>query len=226
MNNMLIKILQSREDISDYLFHFTKGSGALETLKTIISDRKVKDIKKCGYICFTEAPVTMLSDMFKLFKNYDKPMFAPYGIGLKKNYLHELGARPVIYSDKSDLDKLKSIELDWRFEEYAPNVHDFSWLREWRAPQKEIELTSDNCVVVTLKKEEQEILMYFNDIDFDGCIEDGDFHGYAVGDFIQTFKHISIEEIDEHNNLSKYQLENIISNQKLDEIETRNLGYF
>ena len=33
-------------------------------------------------------------------------------------------------------------------------------------------------------------------------------------------------EIDEYNNMSKSQLEQIISSQNLDEIETRNLGYF
>ena len=37
MNNTLVKIIQSREDISDYLFHFTKGSNALKILETIIS---------------------------------------------------------------------------------------------------------------------------------------------------------------------------------------------
>ncbi len=227
MNNTLIKILQSREDLSDYLFHFTKGRNALLTLKTIISDKGVKDVNNCGYICFTEAPVTMLSDMFKIFMNYDKPMFAPYGVGLKKSYLHKLGARPVIYSDLSDFDKLKSIGLAWRFEEYSPNIHNFSWLREWRIPLKEIELTSENSIVITSKKEEKEILMDFNgNIDFDGCIEDGEFHGYALGDFLQTFKHMSIDEIDEYNNLSKFQLEQIISSQNLDEIETRNLGCF
>lgn len=45
MNNTLVKIIQSREDISDYLFHFTKGSNALKILETIISDRKIKDMK-------------------------------------------------------------------------------------------------------------------------------------------------------------------------------------
>ena len=109
MNNTLVKIIQSREDISDYLFHFTKGSNALKILETIISDRKIKDMKNNGYICFTEAPVTMLADMFKIFMNYDNPMFAPYGIGLKKSFLYKLGARPVIYSDSSDFEKLKDI---------------------------------------------------------------------------------------------------------------------
>lgn len=225
MNNTLVKIIQSREDISDYLFHFTKGSNALKILETIISDRKIKDMKNNGYICFTEAPVTMLADMFKIFMNYDNPMFAPYGIGLKKSFLYKLGARPVIYSDSSDFEKLKDIGLDWRFVKYFPNIYDFSWLREWRIT-KEIELTPENSVVITLNKSEREILVDFDDIDFDGCIEDGNFYGYALGNFLQTFKHISIEEIDEYNNMSKSQLEQIISSQNLDEIETRNLGYF
>lgn len=108
---------------------------------------------------------------------------------------------------------------------YFPNIYDFSWLREWRIT-KEIELTPENSVVITLNKSEREILIDFDDIDFDGCIEDGNFHGYALGNFLQTFKHISIEEIDEYNNMSKSQLEQIISSQNLDEIETRNLGYF
>lgn len=50
-NKTLLKILSAREDISDYLFHFTKGSDAKNTLTSILGDSEIKDVKR-GYICF------------------------------------------------------------------------------------------------------------------------------------------------------------------------------
>ena len=45
-------------------------------------------ISSDGYICLTEAPITMLPTMFDIFRKYDEPMFAPYGIGIKKNVFY------------------------------------------------------------------------------------------------------------------------------------------
>lgn len=84
VNSTLLQILASREDLSDYLFHFTRGKKAFETLEKILNDGKLKDVYKRGYLCFTEAPLTTLYNMFQIFERYDNPMYAPYGIGLKK----------------------------------------------------------------------------------------------------------------------------------------------
>lgn len=71
--------------------------------------------------------------MFELFiKNYpNNPIFAPYGIGFKKNHIFTLGGRPAIYGKKEEVDFLPKV-LKWRFVEYNPNHKDFTWLREWR----------------------------------------------------------------------------------------------
>ena len=66
MNQTLLKIIASREDISDYLFHFTKESNAFDSLLKITEDRQLKDIKNNGVICFTEAPITLLKSMFDI----------------------------------------------------------------------------------------------------------------------------------------------------------------
>ena len=50
VNSTLKAILAAREDISDYLFHFTRGSKAFETLLRILADGELKDIKRNGYI--------------------------------------------------------------------------------------------------------------------------------------------------------------------------------
>ena len=43
VNSTLKAILAAREDISDYLFHFTRGSKAFETLLRILADGELKD---------------------------------------------------------------------------------------------------------------------------------------------------------------------------------------
>ena len=104
MNRTLIKILQSRDDISDYVFHFTKHHNAKETLKTILEQECIKDINKNGYICFSESPLSLLPSMFQLFKKHYNPMYAPYGIGIRKDIFWEMGGRPVIYGADGEND--------------------------------------------------------------------------------------------------------------------------
>lgn len=97
MNKTLLQIIESREDLSDYLFHFTNGKNAKETLKKITSEQAVRDVNNKGVICFTEAPLLSLVRMFDIFDKYESPMYAPYGIGVKKEDFFKLGGRPVIY---------------------------------------------------------------------------------------------------------------------------------
>ena len=149
MNNTLYEILDSREDLSKYLFHFTKGRKAKDTLVSIINDGKIKDINQTGRICFSEAPVTILAPMFNIFKRYRNPMFAPYGIGIRKDVVYKNGGRPVILGDERD-EKFLPQKLRWRFELFHPEKHDFTWLREWRLPKNNIELPFDDCFFIHL----------------------------------------------------------------------------
>lgn len=64
MNNTLKKIKESRSDLSEYLYHFTKGSSALDTINKIILDGKLIDINNTGVIWFNEAPVYQMLEMW------------------------------------------------------------------------------------------------------------------------------------------------------------------
>jgi hypothetical protein len=105
MNKTLLNIISSREDLSDYLFHFTNGKNAKNTLKKITSDEQLIDINDRGVICFTEAPLLSLVSMFDIFDNYLDPMYAPYGIAIKKDAFFDVKT----YLKSTTLDCLKII---------------------------------------------------------------------------------------------------------------------
>ena len=227
VNSTLKAILAAREDISDYLFHFTRGSKAFETLLRILADGELKDIKRNGYICFTEAPLTALYNMFQIFDRYPEPMFAPYGVGIKKDILFDLGCRPVIYGTNDDFGKLSQC-LYWRCVEYKPKVSDYTWLREWRIKANTLKLFPSGCIVITKTDYEQTLLMrdIGEDFDIDGDIDDGEFHGYVKGEFERVYKGVSMESIRNVCLLSNKELNNILDTQTIGESETQLLGYF
>lgn len=220
MNRTLTEILKRREDISDYLFHFTKGVNAKDTLISIITQKKIKDTKGSGYICFSESPLTMLSPMFSFFKQWDSPMYAPYGIGVKKDYLYQLGGKPVIYGDSYDF-KILPEELKWRFVQYSPGENDFTWLREWRLPLPSLELSYENCFFIVDTNSDfwgmQELFMDLNDIDVDAEPEDGGIRTTYFGYFSRKYKVISLEEISKLASITKNQLLNILESEKEEE---------
>lgn len=229
MNKTLINILKSREDLSEYLFHFTSGTNASKTLENIVNENAIIDVKSKGVICFTEAPLTNLPEMFKIFERFPNPMYAPYGIAVRKIYLFDKGARPVIYGtvdEKNDLgDKLK-----WRFVEYKPDVKDYTWLREWRLKEKYLELDSKNFFIIT--KLESELYDHmFNpedilDVEFDGCIADGGYSGTATGITTRRFKGVSLEDLQKLQKLNKDEIEKILNIQNFSDTWGVNLGGF
>lgn len=228
MNNTLLNILKSREDISDYVFHFTKKANAKDILTQILADGAIKDISGNGYICFSESPITMLPAMFKIFEQYHDPMYAPYGVGVKKELLYQLGGRPVIYDDLSGIQKLPD-DMKWRGVVYKPNEYDYSWLREWRIKTSQVLINEDNAIVIAKDEEELFNLTYdLGDIDFDGDVEDNGsvFLGFAEGRFTRKYKGVSLDEINQANGMSKSELEETLSNQIPGEEEGRSLGNF
>lgn len=50
MNKTLDLILDSRYDLSDYLFHFTRGNYAKNTLNKILRDKKLLDVRNKAVI--------------------------------------------------------------------------------------------------------------------------------------------------------------------------------
>ena len=195
-------IIASREDISEYLFHFTKGKDAIDTLKTILSQQCLKKGEK-NPICFTETPLFFLPKMFELFiMSYpNNPMYAPYGIGFKKDYIFALGGRPAIYGKKEEKDLLPE-ELKWRFVEYNPNYKDFTWLREWRVNIPELFFDNNDCIIITLNEtqlfeltqEEGELEDFI--IDY---IKDGQYiiESHKGQNPIRHYKGVSFENINE-----------------------------
>lgn len=216
MNKTLYEILQSRQDLSDYVFHFTKNKNAKNTLREIIQDGEIKDINNNGYICFSEAPVTVLPPMFDVFRKYNDPMYAPYGIGIKKDFIYNEGGRPVIYGNQEEALMLPH-KLLWRFVNFAPNKYDFTWLREWRIPKTQINLNFNNCIAIVDKKKDitdmHDVFFELDDIDIDAEPEDGGCLSFDTGYFNRKFKVVSIEEIQEINNMTKQQLETLLANQ-------------
>lgn len=74
MANPSKKIREQRDDLSPFLFHYTKGREAFEILLSIIDEKKLKSEK--GYICFTEAPLATSLRMFDYMNQYPDPMYA------------------------------------------------------------------------------------------------------------------------------------------------------
>ena len=225
MNKTLSDIINSREDLSNYLFHFTKRSKDYFTLLDIVNSQSLLDVNNNGVICFTEAPVSMLIPMFKIFERFDEPMYSPYGVAICKDILFDLGARPVIYGDVDELDLLDE-SIRWRFEPYEPGVKDFSWLREWRVPVSEIKLNKENCFLVVNKTEELSLLYDeddVRDIDIDGCVADGQFWASVTGEIGRQFKGIALEEL---HDLRKKYIDKTLSGQSFDDTIPTSLGGF
>ena len=117
--------------------------------------------------------------------------------------------------------------MRWRFEEYIPGTKDFTWLREWRLKAGVLNLNPENSFIITRTKSECEAIAFDDiNIEFDGCVSDGQYCGTVVGNFKRNFKGISIEDIDEFNKLSKIEVDKMIQKQNLDETVNVDLGSF
>lgn len=91
-----------------------------------------------------------------------------------------------------------------------------------------LDLTKENRFIII--KEEYESVAFsddcIDDIDFDGCADDGQFVGTATGYFERGFKGISIEDIVEFNKLSKSEVNKMVDKQDFNDTVGRNLGSF
>ncbi len=140
-----------RDDLSNKVIHFTRGSGkkhskefikmANENFYKIITSGmllgSVKNIRAgCKCICFTESPISKFPYIF------DVPDFcyAPLGVMVDKSWLFEKGGRPVIYQPDMEYDCL-SKSKKYRHKVYDPTKGiDFSWEREWRIATDKLHL--------------------------------------------------------------------------------------
>ncbi len=219
-------IAKCREDITEYVYHFTKGVNALGTLQQILEEGSIKDMqereKEDYRICFTESPLKMQSTMFQTLESDKSFEYAPYGIGIKKELLFKEGARPVIYGKYNEINDFPP-NMHWRFVSYTPNIYDYSWQREWRLPKKEFCINPQNCIVIVKSKEEQQLLFEPLDIIMDGDVCDGEYHCSPTLKTERKYRSISLEEVEELNN--KKDIEDIIEKQHLGEKLYTSLGY-
>ena len=215
MANETLKIIKKlREDISEYLFHFTKGEDAFETLQKILDEGKLRSFNDDRYICFTESPITMLCGFFKYVeRTYSTPtIIAPYGIGIKKDILFQKGARPVIYGTREEK-KMLPEKLQWRHVNMNLPDYDFSWLREWRIKCNFIKFKPEHVIVITQTKGEQ-LLLHNVIIDNPDNYPEID---ESMVDFQRIYRGVSLEELD-NDVKNKHDLAILLENQE-EEIE-------
>jgi hypothetical protein len=133
VNEFLANVKELRSDLSDWLVHFTKGTNdqAESTLTTILSEATLRSFHQPPAISFSEAPLGELNKLFRLYRAYRDPRFAPFGIAVPKTWLFERGGRPVIYGPAAEYYELPEAHR-YRHVTYHPPGYDFAWMREWR----------------------------------------------------------------------------------------------
>lgn len=142
-----------REDISDFLIHFTKGDDlehAYHNLKSIIEQRvihgsnaKIRDGSSC--ICFSEAPLSSLKNGLLNPSFYSR--YSPFGIITTKENLFSLGGRPVVYQSELEFHHLSDNNA-WKHMRYEPPSIDFTWEREWRLKADSYHLHPINTQII------------------------------------------------------------------------------
>ena len=163
-----VRIRQAREDLTNYLIHWTRDASengkrkpAFEVLRTIL---------ECGYlipsfaprasviasrpprgtvhgstpvVCFTEQPISSFIKSCQTLAD----RYKYYGVAVHKDGLFKYGGRPVIYGDESLLESLPDeYKHLWVGFQPIPNPSfrnypiDWTHEREWRATVNEMYL--------------------------------------------------------------------------------------
>lgn len=193
-------LVKNRNDLSPYLFHFTKGEDAYDKLESILNQLKLIS-NTHDYICFTETPITHFKENLLYMNRFYKPMLSFYGIGFRRDLLiKDFGAKSVIYGDKIDEVNLKKIDMDWRFEELNVLTHDFTWLREWRIRHNfDFSSISPEDIIIIAKTDDEVrrlcSLQELEDIDYEYEPEIGECRIWPMFSNIRGWKGLSIEQV-------------------------------
>ena len=208
MSNPSDNIRTIRRDLSPYLFNFLRDDDAPTILHEILTSGILLS-KEHEYICFTDAPITCYLSNLEYFNSWKergyKAMFSQYGIGIARDWLVEnVGARPVIYGKADEINFLNE-SIRWRFQELDIQKGDFSWLREWRIPMKELnlyEIPRDHIIFIAPKEEELREYAVDWDFDVDFDYDHGETHPYLIETPKETrfWKGFSIDQIKEIEN--------------------------
>lgn len=208
MSNPSDNIRTIRRDLSPYLFNYLRDDNAPAILHEILATGTLLSMEH-DYICFTDAPITCYLSNLKYFDSFKekgrKAMFSQYGIGISRDWLYEnKGARPVIYGQADEI-KFLDESIRWRFLELDIHKGDYSWLREWRIPMKELNLYEiPRDYIIFIAPKEKELREYAVDWDFDVDFDydHGETHPYLIETPKETrfWKGFSIDQIKEIEN--------------------------
>lgn len=158
-----------RNDLSNKLIHLTRdfeGINGRDRIVSILVDQNLKgsnnDIRggyKC--VCFSEAPISSIGLI--LANGHEDIRYSPYGLIFPKEYLFEVGARPVIYQPNSDYDLLPD-DLKYRhvrFELFSDKKkNDFTWEREWRIKTENLPIQSNAVTIIVPTRDEMKRVHY------------------------------------------------------------------
>ena len=159
MQHKLLQIKANRQDITDWVIHWTHRQYNGRKMQSPWGI--LKDVLKCGYlkpskaprpvntlgranydtirgdfpaVCFSEQPLSaFLASFFANGRRYPR-----CGIAFEKRHLFQYGGRPVIYGDKDMLDRLHKEDkyLWFNYDPLRQPPIDFTHEREWRTKVK------------------------------------------------------------------------------------------
>lgn len=176
-----------RADISDWLWHFVRQGNEMDTLRTILQEKRLKGdtdpATATKVVCLTEAPAVEFLKQSSVLKKARYKRLSNYGFGFTKIWAFDRGGLPVIYQPRRLLEKLltslqpthQEILNSYRFRhvDFDPATGlDYSWQREWRIPGAEVTFAPQDIVVVVPSFAEAEGILY--DIEADSDIMDHD----------------------------------------------------
>lgn len=155
-----------RGDLSERLIHLTRdleGISGQERFYKILNSQQILGSSKSilgGYkcICFSEAPISALGQI--IAKKDPDIRYSPYGFMFTKEYLYNLGARPVIYQSAEEYYLLKD-ELKYRhvsFDLSKDKKVDWTWEREWRLKKEMLSISPNDVTLIIPTREIEEKL--------------------------------------------------------------------
>ncbi|MDF1659627.1 MAG: hypothetical protein P1U58_18560 [Verrucomicrobiales bacterium] len=131
------RLKKSRNDLSDYLWHFCREDKQTKTTLLSILDQKViRAAKDPGsgekVVCFTEAPLEEMRRQAPQLRKAMYNRFSLFGIGFRRDFVFKNGGLPVVYQPAVQLNSLPA-DYRWRHVEFdLQQGIDYTWQREWR----------------------------------------------------------------------------------------------
>lgn len=180
--------IYKRSDITSKLTHLTKGSGTLDCIDILINILKEKKLKgsttESGFIvgdrkavCFQEVPLYSIAENlhYEYIKRNKKVRYNAAGLIFQKQYIYNLGGRPVIYDKTSEAKSYLPSEQWWRIVNLdfsnCNEIIDWTHEREWRVPGEiEFEL-KDVTIIVPWIEDYQKIIEEFKKDGIDLSLE-------------------------------------------------------